>query len=53
MFLGVAALGVLLFLLLGKEVTEKERKSGETSDLFQQSKNGTPLLSTGVHNIPH
>jgi len=54
MFLGVAALGVLLFLLLGKEVTEKERKSGETSDLFQQSKNvnsdgeqiGTPQVTS-------
>jgi hypothetical protein len=48
----VAVVGVLLFLTLGKEVTEKERKGTDASDrLLVERQGGTlqsPLLSVGL-----
>ncbi|ELR13602.1 uncharacterized protein ACA1_037740 [Acanthamoeba castellanii str. Neff] len=39
-FLGVAVVGVLLFLTLGKEVTEKERKGTDASDRLLVERQG-------------
>ncbi len=43
-FLGVAVIGVLLFLTLGKEVTEKERKGTDASDRLLVERQGGTLL---------